>query len=224
MKATPPPPPSSRRFSAGSVPLTVEMVDGAAVTLRWFADASSSELGPLELAALLAVGMVTTDEADEDLVPIAEIEHQGFRFLVGEAELDPAVGWDAIERGLRVAAEAALEDHEADTVRDEPTDAAEPRVAAVTYDEALAGLEDLVDRVAETGEHVVVTRDGEAIAALVPFEWYRATRERLSELDAAYWAAMKGGVWRPDQYGTLVRQVVPAVTTIYGRATSEFHR
>ena len=121
MTTSPPPPPprAARRFTADAVPLAVEIVDGAAVTLRTFADGSSSELEPKALAGLLAVGMVTPDD-DEDLVPVGEIAYAGVRFLVGEAELDPAVGWDAVERGLRVAAARALDDHGADTVRGEP--------------------------------------------------------------------------------------------------------
>ncbi len=89
-----------------------------------------------------------------------------------------------------------------------PPDGPEPTVVMISTEQWLESPLELVDRVVGTGEHLVVTREGEPVAVLVPFEYYRATRERLAKLDSAYWAAWKGGTWQPDPYVSAVLQVV----------------
>ncbi len=170
------------------------------------------------------------DENDSVTVPLGELDlhDERTRFMVGEQVIPHEVGLDAVARGVvaaLVAAQAARDDSQGEapppSVRASAQEAGteplaspdagpgtgaatsgddEPRLCWVEVDEDASELGDVLDRTVETGEHIVVSRNGTPIAVLVPFDWYRATREQQARLEVAHWAAWKGGAWDPESY------------------------
>ncbi|WP_421735707.1 hypothetical protein [Cellulomonas sp.] len=215
----------STRYPGGTVPTHVAATPGAGVTLRVFEDQDDGKLlMPDQVAALFSLGLATPEPDRTGWVSIGELQLDPaeIQFLVAETALDSDAALLAVERGLVAVIERAVERYleptestEAPAVAtdaegpDTSGPAERPRDASstveVSIEEAAESLPELAARVHDTGAHVMLTRDGHVVAALVDFEWYRATRERLARLEAAYWAAWLDGVWRASRYGTLVQ-------------------
>lgn len=237
-----------RRISAGTALLAVELGEQATVSLHMTGEPGGAALGPAEIAALFEAGMTTAEEEEPGAVPVGELEFADITFLVGELQVDPAIGRAAVTRGLEEAVKrwvqdyrrrrqaghageeppaptAAADETPSDDAADEDDAAGEtrevgpavpddnqPTVVALPITDAPEHLTELVDRVIEEGVHIVLERDGESVAVILPFAHYHAMRYRLAQFDAAWWGAWENGIWKPERYLASVRQIVPVST------------
>lgn len=216
--------------------LTARVVLGTSRVALKIPGAAALVLDERELSGLFRLGLLLGRPSGEDAAAAGELRAKGkVRFLVGRFDIGVPAGLRAVRDGLEHALNSALGElkhpkpaaaaRADDAPSQPPAPLADPvdayRAAVgkqpewpadefVAESDFAADIDAWIDR-ADTGVKIVITRNGQPVAAMTSWERYRSGQERSAWIEAAYWRAWTGGRFDRSHFVDLVdEQITPS--------------